>query len=615
MHLSFLFAFLFCWANSTYAQNDKNEQLLKKINSAKDTAKVNTLNTLAWNLRRSDPQQALSYTTEALQQSNLLDYKPGKAKAYKNISAINWISGNYGQSIKHIKIAIKLYSELKDQTEIGNMHNLSGLVYWNKGDYSQAKKNYSDALNIFISTHDTDGIAKALVNLGILYLEQGDFKSAFEHYIEAEKIKEKQDDKTFLANISTNIGIVYSKQKQYPRALIYYTKGKEINLQIGDKTGIANSYSNIGTCYFNMDNLDSSLTNHLRALSYYQTTENTKGIGETHNSIGAIYSERENPNEAIIQYEKALAIRQEIGDRKGELTTCYNLASTHLDNKIYDKALFYFKQSLSIAEEIHSTQKISLAHYALSNTYEILTDYKNAYGHYKQYSTYQDSIFNKESNDKLLALQTQYETDKKEKEIELLNKEVQLKESKSKLLYIGIGSLIIISSLIITLQVFKRKKNKKILENEIQSKEKELELNKNALSVYTKTLLEKNQLLEELNNKLKELEAEHPEDHKKIEKISQLTSSKIITEDDWERFKNLFEKVYAGFLFTLKNEYQSITTAELRLAALIKLNLDSKEISSMIGISNDSVKKTRQRLRKKLGLDSEDGLEETIYKM
>lgn len=157
--------------------------------------------------------------------------------------------------------------------------------------------------------------------------------------------------------------------------------------------------------------------------------------------------------------------------------------------------------------------------------------------------------------------------------------------------------------------------NKKIFQTEIQAKEKELELNKNTLLIYTKNLIEKNALLDELNNKLKELESKHPEDHEKIEKINQLTSSKIITEDNWEQFKHLFGKVHQGFFFKLKNEYPGITTAETRLAALIKLNISSKEIASMIGISDDSVKKTRQRLRKKMQLDAEVGLEETINKM
>ena len=80
-------------------------------------------------------------------------------------------------------------------------------------------------------------------------------------------------------------------------------------------------------------------------------------------------------------------------------------------------------------------------------------------------------------------------------------------------------------------------------------------------------------------------------------------------EEDWARFKTLFEKVYPGFFQYLRITSPEITSAEQRVAAFAKLRISSKEASALLGISHASVNKTRQRLRARLGLDPEADLE------
>ncbi len=158
MRLFVAFIFIYFLSLHTFAKpNNETEQLLKKLGSAKDTAKVNTLNKLAYNLRRTNPSQALHYANDALTQSN----------------------------------SLQLYSESNDQVGIGYARNMLGLVYWNKGDYKQAEENYSIALTIFKTANDSNNMARPLCNLGIIYMEQGNLTKALENYLAALKIKEK----------------------------------------------------------------------------------------------------------------------------------------------------------------------------------------------------------------------------------------------------------------------------------------------------------------------------------------------------------------------------------------------------------------------------------------
>ncbi len=85
-----------------------------------------------------------------------------------------------------------------------------------------------------------------------------------------------------------------------------------------------------------------------------------------------------------------------------------------------------------------------------------------------------------------------------------------------------------------------------------------------------------------------------------------------MTDDEWNDFKKKFEFVHRGFFARLRHKYADLTEGEMRLMALLKLNLSSKEIANMLGISADSVIKSRYRLRKKIGIDSEQPLEEFV---
>ena len=93
---------------------------------------------------------------------------------------------------------------------------------------------------------------------------------------------------------------------------------------------------------------------------------------------------------------------------------------------------------------------------------------------------------------------------------------------------------------------------------------------------------------------------------------NELTHQTILTEEDWENFKSLFEKIYPGFFLNLKEKARDITIAEQRMAALTRLNLTARQMATMLGISVDSVHKSRQRLRQRLHLPVEVNLEESV---
>ena len=96
---------------------------------------------------------------------------------------------------------------------------------------------------------------------------------------------------------------------------------------------------------------------------------------------------------------------------------------------------------------------------------------------------------------------------------------------------------------------------------------------------------------------------------------NELSHQTILTEEDWEKYKTLFEKVYPGLFLKLKEIVPEITVSERRMAVLTRLHLNTKQTASILGISPYSVYKIGQRLRRRLQLDDEVATETYLTKI
>ncbi|MEO1652492.1 MAG: helix-turn-helix transcriptional regulator, partial [Bacteroidota bacterium] len=71
---------------------------------------------------------------------------------------------------------------------------------------------------------------------------------------------------------------------------------------------------------------------------------------------------------------------------------------------------------------------------------------------------------------------------------------------------------------------------------------------------------------------------------------------------DWQDFQKIYEQVHQDFFDSLQRQFPDLTAGEIRLCALMRLNLNSQDIAAVLGISSDSLRTTRYRLRKKMNL-------------
>lgn len=150
-----------------------------------------------------------------------------------------------------------------------------------------------------------------------------------------------------------------------------------------------------------------------------------------------------------------------------------------------------------------------------------------------------------------------------------------------------------------------------------QEKEKELrqelDFRNKALTTHTLNIIQKNEIMEELRELIQEIVQNNTNTGNiKYSRLIKLIDYSFSLDKDWDEFRMYFEQVHTEFFKKIKEKYPDLSPSELRLCALVKLNLSMKESATLLGISVDSVKTARHRLRKKLQLNTEQSLEDFI---
>lgn len=420
----FLFLFLFSLLlfsavspaqqlNTSGGHNRTIDSLLQVLKTAKeDTTKLNTLNLLSINyLNISNNEQATQYSQQAIQQGEKLillkngskeDFviKKGIAFAYNLIGRVNLNQGNYGTALDYFLKSLKIKKEIDDKKGIANSYN----------------------------------------NIGIIYYNQGNYEKALTGYLESLKIREEIGDKLGIAMSYNNIGTVYIERGNYEKALDNFSKYLKASLEIGDKLGICNSYNNIGLVYYYQGGLipdkktsaeryTMALNNYLKSLKISEEIGNKQGEVTAYNNIGNIYENQQNYEKALSYHLKSLKISEEIGDKNGISNSYTNIGNIYIKQNKLDEAYTNLNRALILCRELGKKDGIKGAYAGLSDLYEKKGDFKQAYTYHKLFSDIKDTLLNEQSDKQMAEMATKYDSEKKDKAIQLLNKDKETQAS------------------------------------------------------------------------------------------------------------------------------------------------------------------------------------------
>ena len=358
-------------------QTMKNE--LQTMNAGRE--KVNAYQRLITEVQGQDPRLSAKLIQELFHLSQKIGSQEGIAWANYQQAFYYNMTGNYDS----LKIYADRCLQVSKQNQLlkseASGHQMVATYYWQTGMFDEAVKNHFKALRIREKLKDSAGIGSSLASLGAVSLSTNKLAQAKKYVARSLEIARRlKDDKLILRNLHT-LANVYGTEGSYQKALNVDKEALVICEKLDNRRNFSEIYSNMALCFFYMGDYNSSLKYHYEVLEIDRFFKDEKQIGDTY----------------------------------------LNLASVYIAKKDYPKAEELLNNSLDLFRKTDYKYGMRNTYESLGKVYETRGEYKKALAASHEYLKLANQISN-ENNDKNIArLNVQYETEKKEQQIEALN--------------------------------------------------------------------------------------------------------------------------------------------------------------------------------------------------
>lgn len=298
---------------------------------------------------------------------------------------------------------------------------------------------------------DSAAMVEGLQNLGITYYNIGDFEKTIHCFLQALRIEEGRNHIKGVAQAYNNLGVVFEEIGQEEKALKYYQRSLTIKEELKDSVFMANTISNIGYIYLHMGEVREALQYFNQSLTLDKLLNNEEGIIKSLNNIGESYTALNKYDSALYFFNQALA-KNEILSTYEKAQLYNNIANVYLNSQNYRKAIEIYQTALNLGKTVQAVVNIQDSYKGLSDAYSGLRDFERGLQYYKLYTASKDSVLNEDSAIKIARIETDYRIQKREKEIELLKKEAEIRNlnlAKNRAVsYFLMGSLLLFLALV-----------------------------------------------------------------------------------------------------------------------------------------------------------------------
>ncbi len=624
----FLFILIGLTKYPVYTQVAKRDSLKNLIESQPpDTNKVNTMITLAFEMRYIDADSLLMYAKEAAQLSDDIQFIKGKTQAIRNIGLGHRYLGNLDSALYYCREAANL-ARINGFIQIeADSYNTMGNTYFRLSNYDSARIAFRKSLNLFQKIKDNVNVAISIASIAVSYSEQGKYSKAIEMYQEALLVFEDIGSPNMVANLYNNVANIYLERQEYDKALEYYLRTSKYDSITGNKSGRAHTELNLGNVLVHLGRNEEAKEKYRYAAFLASSSGSECTTTLPYTQLGDLYLEEGSYDSAYKYISKAL-------NRGIKCENERDLASVYLDLGDYYRLtgdLAESKAALLKGYQVATKSDIKPKMEELANSlheiFEKLNDYPNAYKYLKISKDLQNDLFNKESTEQIARLEAEYEFEKEKQQIqaEQERKELAFREelTRERLYKMGAVSLIVLIGLVAVFAIrsyrIKRIANEQLTEKNERLKElrvREQKLSEEALSARERELatmamasLEKNNLLAELNQKVSFLEGRMSAELKpSLKEMRKTIADSISLDNSWDSFIHRFKDVHPQFFDRLKNENPNLTINDLKLSAYLKIGMSNKEIANVSHLTLGSVKSSINRLKKKLELGPDDSV-------
>ena len=385
------FILLIFFGLKSFGQTEQSVEDLKRLTTeqANDSTKVNTLLDIASQLFRLQPDSSLVYSSKAINLATEINFKKGLAYAHKNMGLGHYIKGEFSDVLIHWEKSLAIFEEIDDETGISNLLNNLGAVYQTKGDDPKALNYLIRSVKIAEKIQDSSRIGTAYLNIGTVYSnEEGTYDDAFESYNKSKSIFGKMKYYEGVGTVAINIAELYLEIGDPLAALPHLNDALEAYSMAG--SSLSNTYNDMGKAHKDLKKYSLAKEYHLKAIQAADL------------------------NDAKLEKTKALI----------------SLGEVLIKQKAYAEAVENLKEGLKLTEITGVYRDKKDAYEELSKAYFGMQDYKNAYNFQQLFTAISDTIRNDSYEESIGNMRFQYDLENKEREIQLLNVDNELKQTK-----------------------------------------------------------------------------------------------------------------------------------------------------------------------------------------
>lgn len=387
-----------------------------------------------------------------------------------------------------------------------------------------------------------------------------------------------------------NYGILLLEMGQYEKAIAQFKTLKESEvIHVFTLLNIAISYSQLkqyDSTFFYIDSL-SQFANAINEDAFIVK----KSLADAFGIKAECYNEMGRYEEAILTLTLLDTISNCLNDKKILATNSLTMAAAYNGLGEYNKALESIEQSVKLSREVLSIKIEWFAIKLKSDILHNMKDYEREVENLRYFNDLTDTLVKRENREKVIEQKYQQEA----KTMELEYKLQQMASRQRLLLTIVLASMTVVVIVLITSILLIKKKKK------TEQLSSDLDLRNREITSKTMSQMQTNEVLNEVIERLTHLE-NNPKGNGNNLSMAIRELKGMIDDGSKKDFDYYFVQVHPDFYTHLKKDFPNLSQNELRLCALVKANLNIKEIANLNNVSIDSVKSSRKRLRKSLGI-------------
>lgn len=413
-----------------FAQQPEKEldSLKNQLKSVKGKERIDVLIDISKYYWDVNPDSSIIFAEKSLKEAKADGSDDAIGDAYNALGNAYFSKYQNETALNYYLKSLEFRKSNGNPLKIGDSYHNLGLIYGELKQFNLAVSSHNKAAEYYEKAKQYDLQSYSFSSIASLYNQINDKNKALEYAFKALHVANENSIDELKANLYNLIGSLNKDLKNLDLAEKYYTLAFKEWERSKNISGLSTAYNNLGIILIEKGDLQKALEYYTKSLELATQQRDSSGIASAHNNIGFLYARINEFDKALNSYLRSYDISVKTHQINAAHNTLNNIASTYLKQGKLEKADEALSKALKNIVNVEDPAYKQETYQLLSELNARKGDFQKAYRYKAIELAYADTLYTQQRLSSIAEMQTRYETETKEKEIELLKKDVELKE-------------------------------------------------------------------------------------------------------------------------------------------------------------------------------------------